>query len=93
MERDGSPNPWSLYDLGLAVGNLTTQASAMGLFVHNMAGFYPDKAHELFALPPGIEPVTMIAVGRLGDPSWLPEKLRTREEATRSRKPLGELFL
>ena len=92
-ERDEAPDPWALYELGLAVGNLTAQATSMGLFVHNMAGFFQEKAREHFALPPYLEPVVMIAVGRLGDPGSLPEKLRLREEAERARKPLGELFL
>lgn len=92
-ERDGSPNPWALYDLGLAIGNLTTQATSMGLFVHNMAGFHADKARELFSLPPEIEPVTMVAVGKLGDPASLPPKLREREEGERTRKAFEELFL
>jgi len=92
-ERDGAPHPWARYDLGLAMGNLTAQASSMDLYVHNMAGFVAEKAQELFALPPDFEAVTMVAVGRLGDPASLPEKLRAREEAERSRKPLEELFL
>jgi hypothetical protein len=65
----------------------------MGLFLHNMAGFYEDKARELFSLQPGFDPVTMIAIGRLGDPAELPERLRAREEGERTRKPLSELFL
>ncbi len=92
-ERDGAPHPWALYDLGLAMGNLTAQASSMGLLVHNMAGFFPEKAKELFSLPADHEPVTMVAVGRLGDPEGLPEKLRARELAERTRKPLSEIFL
>lgn len=93
MERDGSPNPWALYDLGLAMGNLTTQASSMGLYVHNMGGIFADKARELFALPPDHEPVVMFAVGKLGDPLSLPEKFQARELAERTRKPLPDLFL
>jgi hypothetical protein len=32
----------------------------------------------------------MIALGYLGDPDALPEKLRERERAPRSRKPLSD---
>lgn len=92
-ERDGAPHPWARYDLGLAMGNLTAQATSMGLYVHNMAGFEAEKARELFSLGADFEAVTMVAVGRLGKPEDLPEKLRTREEAPRIRKPLEELFL
>ncbi len=70
------PNKWALHDLGLAVGNLTTQASALDLYVHNMAGFSTEKARELFNLPADVEPVTMIAVGYLGDAEQLPEPFK-----------------
>jgi nitroreductase len=48
-DRDGRPSQRSLYDVGLAVANLTTQATALGLFVHQMGGFYADKARKEFA--------------------------------------------
>ena len=89
-DRDGRPSQRSLYDAGLAVANLTTQATALGLFVHQMGGFYADKAREEFAIPDGYEPVVVLALGYLGDPQTLPEDLRTRETAVRRRKPLEE---
>lgn len=92
-ERSGRPNRWALYDLGLAIGNLTTQATALDLYVRNMAGFSAEKARQHFALPDDIEPVTMIAVGYLGDLDQLPEDLKQRELASRERKPLAELIL
>ena len=92
-ERDNQPNRYAWYDLGLAVGNLTTQASALDLYVHQMAGFSAEKARQLFDLPPDIEPVTMIAVGYLGDPEQLAERHRERELAQQQRKTLDELIL
>ncbi len=89
----GKPNRWAAHDLGLAIGNLTAQASSMDLYVHNMAGFSAQKAVELFAPPAGIEPLTMITIGYLGDPSVLGEFNQKREAEIQSRKALGELFL
>ncbi|MBA4386661.1 MAG: nitroreductase [Verrucomicrobia bacterium] len=89
----GKPNRWAFHDLGLAVGNLTTQATSMGLYVHNMAGFSVDKARQTFALPPELEPVTMIAIGYLGDPAQLSPRNQERELAVQQRKPLSELLL
>ena len=89
-DRDGRPSQRSLYDVGLAVANLTTQATALGLFVHQMGGFYADKARAEFAMPDGYEPVAVLALGYLGDPETLPEDLRARETALRTRKPLEE---
>jgi nitroreductase len=92
FEKNGRPNPWALHDLGLAVGNLTTQASALDLYVHNMGGFAVEKAREVFSLPPDLDPVTMIAVGYLGDPEQLSESHRARELARQQRRPLEELI-
>jgi nitroreductase len=86
------PNRWAFYDLGLAIGNLTTQATSLGLYVHNMAGFLPDLARTTFNLPADIEPVTMIAAGALGDPGVLPSPFKEREAAPQQRRPLEELF-
>ncbi len=91
--HSGRPNRHAWYNLGLAIGNLSTQASSLDLYVHQMAGFSGEKARELFDLPPDIEPVTMIAVGYLGDPDHLPENLKERELAQRQRKTLDELIL
>ena len=55
-----------------------------------MAGFELQKARELLQIPAHYEPVAMIALGYLGDPDTLPEKLRARELTARTRKPLTE---
>ena len=90
FEEDGTPNRHAMHDVGLAVENMVLQATAMGLFVHQMAGFEVDKARKLFAIPPRYEPAAMIALGYLGDLGTLPEKLRERELSPRDRKPLTE---
>lgn len=93
LERNNKPNRWALHDLGLAIGNLTTQASALDLYVHSMGGFSVEKARQLFNLPSEIEPATMIAVGYLGAPDQLPAGLKEREMAEQQRKALDELIL
>ena len=93
FEKSGRPNKWALHDLGLAIGNLTTQASALDLYVHNMGGFSAEKGRQLFDLAADVEPVTMIAVGYLGDPDQLPERLKERELAQQQRRTLQELIL
>lgn len=93
FSHNNQPNRFALYDLGLAVGNLTTQATALGLYMHTMGGFSADKARETYNLPATIEPATLIAVGRLGDPAQLSERFRERELAPQQRKPLADLIL
>ena len=93
FENSNEPNRWAFHDLGLAIGNLTTQASALDLYIHSMAGFSLQKAKELFLISSQYEPVTMIAVGYLGNPDTLPDQLRQREIAIRKRKSLNEILL
>jgi nitroreductase len=90
LARNGQPNRHAFHDVGLASANLITQATAMGLFVHQMAGIQVEKAREVFVIPEGWEPVAGIALGYLGEPNSLPQALRDRELEPRSRKPLRE---
>jgi nitroreductase len=92
-QRDGKPNRVALHDVGSASAQLTLEANARGLQVHQMAGFDADKARQVFAIPPDWEPVAAMAIGYPGDPESLPEKLRERELAPRTRKPLGEFVM
>ncbi|MFC2136717.1 nitroreductase family protein [Bacteroidota bacterium] len=92
-KRNNKINNWAIHDLGLAIGNLTIQATAHDLYVHNMAGFSPEKVKQLFDIPEYIEPVTVIAVGYLGNPESLPDDLKERELADQVRKPFKDLFL
>ncbi len=81
--------PHALYDLGLAVAQLSAQATALGLAVHQMGGFDLQKARDEFGIPEGYEPVAVIAIGYPGDPAALPDDLRERELAPRTRNDLG----
>ena len=71
FDLDGRENKHAGHDLGLAVAQLTIQAQSAGLSVHQMAGFHPDKAKEVFSIPDGFEALTALAIGYPGDPSQL----------------------
>ncbi len=88
---NGSENRWAKHDVGLSLGSLVFQAAALGLHVHMMAGLEPEKAREVFHIPEEYEALTAVAVGYAGDPNTLPDKLRERELAPRTRKPLAEI--
>ncbi len=90
FERNGKPNRHAFHDVGLASANLITQATALGLAVHQMAGFHAEKARELYGIPAGWEPVAAIALGYPGEADSLPEPIRQRELAPRARKPLEQ---
>jgi len=56
-----------------------------------MAGYDPAKARAVFGIPDGYEPAAAIAVGYQGEPDRLPQPLRDREAAARTRKPLEDI--
>jgi nitroreductase len=87
---DESVNRHALHDTGMAVENLIIQATSMGLFVHQMAGFRRDQARKECQIPDGYEPVAMIALGYPGDPATLPDYLRERELKPRERNSISE---
>jgi nitroreductase len=79
--------------VGSATAQLTWEANTRGLLVHQMAGFDSDKARQTFAIPPDWDPVAAMAIGYPGNPESLPDKLRERELAPRTRKPVGEFVM
>ena len=91
--RDGKPNRVALHDVGSASAQLTLEANARGLFVHQMAGFDGNKARATFHIPEDWQPVAAMAIGYPGDPASLPPALRDRELRPRTRKPLSEVAM
>ena len=88
FDRTGKPNRHALHDVGMAVGNMLVQATALDLFVHQMAGFSPEKVTEIYQIPTEFEPVAAIAIGYPGEVDDLPEQFRAAESGPRSRKPI-----
>jgi nitroreductase len=83
-------NRHAYHDVGAASASLTFQATALGLFVHQMAGFDAEQARTLFQIPEGYDPVAALALGYPGEVSTLPEDLANRERAPRTRNPLSD---
>ncbi|HEY6945466.1 MAG TPA: nitroreductase family protein [Candidatus Acidoferrum sp.] len=91
--KNNAPNRNAPYDTGAATALLSVEATARGLVVHQMAGFDPEKAQQTFAIPEGWEPLAAIAIGYPGNPDSLPPKLKDRELAQRTRKPIREFVM
>lgn len=89
--RNGKPNPVHLFDSGCAFENLALQGTAMGLVVHAMQGFDYQKAHAVLQVPDDYAVVAMVAVGRPGDSSDLPQELQQREHPS-DRKPIEKII-
>jgi nitroreductase len=90
FDHNGALNRHAYYDTGQAVAGLTVQATALGIQLHQMAGFSPEQARKIYAIPKGHDPLTAIALGYPGDPDALPDQLRTIELADRKRKSVSQ---
>ncbi len=88
--KNQQDNRAAQHDLGLASANLVMEATSRDLSVHQMIGILPDKARELYQIPPHFEPLTALAIGYKADPAELSDALKTRDLALRQRKPLSE---
>jgi len=91
LHRLGQENHHARHDVGAAVALLTLQAAALGMGIHQLGGFDPQKAREVFAIPDELDLISVLAIGFPGLPHQLPENLRIREEARSPRKPLAEI--
>jgi len=91
--KNNAPNRNAQYDVGAASLQLSIEATARGLVVHQMAGFDPETAREAYNIPQGWEPIAAMAIGYPGDASSLPEPLQSREKAPRSRKRIREFVM
>lgn len=83
-------NKAAVHDLGLASASLSLEATARGLYVHQMIGILPDKAREIYGIPQGFEAWTGLAIGYLGEINTLSDTLKQRDLSPRQRKPLQE---
>ena len=88
--RNGKPNKAVRHDLGLASGNLCAEATARGLFVHQMIGIDPERVRELYGLPDDAEALTAMTIGHVGDGSDLPDGVGKLDRAPRARRQLSE---
>ena len=89
--RTGQINRHATCDLGQSVANLSTEATALGLAVHQIGGFNPETVRSAFQLPDEVVPVVVIALGAPGDPLRLPERLGSLESSPRTRKAVTEM--
>lgn len=91
FSHNNKENRHAWHDIGLAVGNMSLQATELGLFLHQMAGFSKTKAIETLNIPEGYEPVTMIALGYEGNPEKLPVEYDVLTGNDRKRKDLKDI--
>lgn len=91
FDFNNSTNRHSFFDVGQAVATMLLQATEMDIYGRQMGGFSAHQAKEALNIPDGYEPVVVIGLGYLGNADNLPENLKQRELAQRTRKPIEEL--
>ncbi len=77
------------FDAGAAWMSLALQATRMGYHAHGMSGIRYERAYRELGIPGRYRIEAACAVGRIGDPAMLDEKLRARESPS-GRRPLSE---
>lgn len=92
FSKKNEPNPTYLYDVGQSVAHMSIQAMHEGVYVHQMGGFFADKARELFGIPEEFDPITVLAMGYIGSPDMLSDELKEREIQERNRKDFSEFI-
>lgn len=80
------------FDTGAAWACFALQATAMGLSCHAMTGFDVARAPAVLGIASNMKVEVIVAVGRQGDPSQLPEKLQGKERPS-GRNPARSLIL
>lgn len=64
LSKNNQLNKHYMYDTASAVANITFQASALDLYVHQMGGFDSAKVIDNYSVPDEYEPAVVIAIGR-----------------------------
>ena len=85
---DGSRRELYPLHVGIALGNLMVQATALGLVAHPMAAFDEAAVREVFGCPGQARILAVVACGYPGDPATLPADLAAKETAPQRRLPL-----
>lgn len=93
VDAEGKERRWATYDVGQAVAHFSVQAHHDGLHTHQMGGFDAAGLCAAFDLDERFRPVSVTAVGMLGDVDALPEPLRERELAPRTRAALDDILV
>ena len=91
FSKNAKQNRWHSFDCGTAWGFLAMEAKRRGYITHAMGGFNQQLASQTLKLSQNQQVETVIALGRHGDPSILPEDLQEREVPS-LRKPLPEIM-
>lgn len=87
------PNRLAFYETGMAVGNLLTQATAMGLMVHQLSGYDEERAKETLVIPTRYEPMSILAIGYKSESTKLSSDDTAWEKRERNRMEISKFLV
>jgi nitroreductase len=90
---DGTPNKCAEYDLGAAAANLTNEATARGIHVHQCGGIDPEKIKASLELDETYQPLTGLVIGYAGTTDRIDAMYAERQKKPRVRKSLNEIII
>lgn len=90
MGAPEKPSHSHSFDTGAAWAGIALQSHLLGYHAHGMVGIEMDSVKTELGIPDGFRIEAAVAIGRMGDPASLPEKLQAREQPS-DRKALDEI--
>jgi nitroreductase len=92
MLGERADNRYALFDTGAAWMAMTLQARMLGLYTHGMGGINHEAVYQAFDIDPQeTDVVCGFALGALGEPQQLPERLRDNEKPS-PRRALKDIW-
>lgn len=81
----GSEREYYLFDTGMASAFMILRGTELGLVMHPIAGFDPDKVKKILAIPNEMTVITLIIVGRKSSNT---ENLTEKQIITENNRPI-----
>ena len=92
FDYNGKPARTHSFDTGAAWENMALEATRRGYVIHGMEGFDYDKAKKDLKIPDDYTVEAMVATGKRGKKSVLPEGMQDKEVPSQ-RRPLKEIIM
>lgn len=92
FDRNGMENKAAIHDLGAAAAHICFEATARGIYVHQMIGIEPDKARKTYKISADFEVLTGLAIGYVDLSAEASSEYAERDQTPRARKNISEFI-